>query len=132
MALQLNEENDGRIFLVQASGKLTMEDYEHFVPEVDRLIARHGQLSILFNMHDFHGWKAGAMWADTKFAYKHFSDIARLAVVGEKAWHHGMAIFCKPFTKADVRYFDQSDLDKARAWLREEHLIESGGPKREG
>ena len=47
MALTLNEDNDGRILLVQASGKLTTEDYERFVPEVDRLIERHGRLSIL-------------------------------------------------------------------------------------
>ena len=56
MALELKEENDGRVLVVLATGKLTKEDYAHFLPEVNRLIERHGKISILFEMHDFHGW----------------------------------------------------------------------------
>jgi sigma-B regulation protein RsbU (phosphoserine phosphatase) len=26
-------------------------------------------------MHGFHGWNAGALWEDTKFAVKHFGDL---------------------------------------------------------
>jgi hypothetical protein len=125
MPLQLDEENGGKILLVDVSGKLTKEDYEHFVPEIDHLVERHGKVRILFKMHDFHGWKVAAMWEDTKFAFKHFRDIARLAVVGEKAWQKGATIFCKPFTKAEVRYFDHTELEKAQGWLREE---EPGNP----
>jgi hypothetical protein len=29
----------------------------------------------------------------------------------------GMAIFCKPFTNAKVRHFDQDELDEAKAWV---------------
>jgi hypothetical protein len=50
---------------------------------------------------------------------KHFSDIERLAMVGDKKWQHGMATFCKPFTKATVRYFDQAQAAEARTWLTE-------------
>lgn len=59
-------------------------------------------------MHDFHGWELAAAWEDTKFSMRHFHDSERLAMVGEKAWQHWMAVFCKPFTKADVRYFEAS------------------------
>jgi hypothetical protein len=31
-----------------------------------------------------------------------------------------MAAFCKPFTRAKVRYFDRSDMDKATEWIHEE------------
>ena len=30
---------------------------------------------MLFDMTGFHGWEAGALWEDTKFAIKHFGDI---------------------------------------------------------
>jgi hypothetical protein len=60
-------------------------------------------------MHDFHGWDAGALWEDAKFDLKHFADIERLAFVGEKKWEKGMAQFCRPFTKATIRYFDRSE-----------------------
>lgn len=117
MPIELKEEQGGKVLEVRLSGKLAKADYEHFVPEVDRLIKANGKIRILMEMHDFHGWDAGAMWEDSKFALHHFKDIERLAMVGETKWEHGMAIFCKPFTMAKIRYFDHTNADEARAWL---------------
>jgi stage II sporulation SpoAA-like protein len=118
MAVEFQEKADGKVLEVRASGKLTKEDYERFLPEVERLIGQHGKVRMLFEMHDFHGWTAGALWHDIKFDMKHFRDIERLAVVGEKRWEHGMAIFCRPFTTAKIRYFDRSRADEADAWIQ--------------
>jgi len=54
---------------------------------------------------------------DIKFDMKHFADIERLAMVGDKKWQQGMAAFCKPFTKATIRYLDHAEADEARKWL---------------
>ncbi len=105
---------------VHASGKLTKEFYQTFVPAVEKQIEESGKLRVLFVMTDFHGWTAGAMWEDIKFDLKHWSDIERLAIVGETKWEKGMAVFCKPFTGAKIKYFDHAQLDDARAWVREE------------
>ena len=86
---------------------------------MDKQIQDHGKLRILFVMRDFHGWTAGALWEDTKFDLKHWRDIERLAIVGESKWEQGMATFCKPFTTAKIKYFDESQLDAARAWVAE-------------
>jgi hypothetical protein len=119
MPINLTEENGGKMLTVHVSGKLVKADYERFVPEFERLVRQHGKLRVLFDMTGFHGWTAGALWADTKFAVHHFSDIERLAVVGEKKWQEGMATFCKPFTKATIRYFDHADAAEALKWLAE-------------
>jgi SpoIIAA-like len=84
---------------------------------VERLVKAHGKIRMLVEMHDFHGWTVGALWEDIKFDVKHFSDIERVAMVGESKWQHGMAVFCKPFTAAEVRYFDRSEIEQARMWL---------------
>lgn len=117
MPIQLNEENGGQVLVVHVSGKLTQEDYEYFVPEFERLVRAHGKLRVLFDMTDFHGWEAGALWEDTKFGIHHFCDIAKIAMVGETKWQKGMAVFCKPFTKAVIEYFDHTQTDDARTWL---------------
>jgi hypothetical protein len=117
MPIRLNEENGGKILVVHVSGKLTKADYDDFVPEVDRLIRQRGKLRILFDMAGFHGWELGAAWEDFKFGIEHFADIERLALVGEKRWQEGMATFCKPFTKAEVRFFDHTASVEARNWL---------------
>ncbi len=117
MPIQFDEENGGKIVVVHVSGKLEKADYEHFVPEFERLVGAHGKLNVLFDMTGFHGWTVSAMWEDTKFALHHFREIERLAVVGEKKWQEGMATFCKPFTKATIRYLDHAEAADARAWL---------------
>ena len=117
MAVKLNETDEGRVVEIHVSGKLTHEDYEKFVPEFERLIREHGKIRILFEMSDFHGWQFAALWDDAKFDLKHFSDIERLAMVGDKAWEKGMSAFCRPFTTARIRYFDHAALAEARDWL---------------
>lgn len=121
MPIKLTEENGGELPAVYVTGKLVVADYEQFVPEFERLLQEHGYLHVLFDMTDFHGWSAGALWADTKFAVHHFSDIERLAIVGEKRWQQGMAAFCKPFTRAVVRYFDHAAAFEARRWLNDSY-----------
>jgi hypothetical protein len=119
MPIKLNEEIGGKLLAVRVSGKLAKADYERFVPEFERLVGLHGKLYVLFDLIDFHGWTAGALWEDTKFAMHHFSDIERLAVIGDKKWQKSMATFCKPFTKAEIKYFDRSLATEARKWLSE-------------
>ena len=119
MPIQLNEENGGEVLILHISGKLVKADYEHFVNDFERLIRQHGTLRVLFDMSDFHGWDAGAVWEDIKFDVRHFADIERLAMVGDKKWQHGMAVFFKPFTRATIRYFDHAEATEARKWLGE-------------
>jgi len=125
MPIQLKEENCGKLLVVNVTGKLVVADYDHFVPEFERLVREHGKLHVLFDLTGFNGWTAGALWADTKFAMHHFSDMDRLAVVGEKKWQEGMATFCMPFTNAKVRYFDHTAVFDARKWLDESPLKNS-------
>ena len=119
MSVELQEEAGGKCLLVKLSGKLAKEDYQQFVPEIERLIQREGKLRMLVQMHNFHGWTMGALWEDIKFDLKHFGDIERLALVGERKWEAGMAAFCKPFTTAKVHYFDEANAAEAAEWVRE-------------
>jgi hypothetical protein len=119
MSVELVESFDGKVVTVRASDKLTREDYAHFVPAFERLIAQHGKIRVLFDLHDFHGWKTGALWEDMKFGVKHFRDVERLAIIGEKTWEKWMATFCRPFTTANIRYFDQSEAEAGRQRIEE-------------
>ena len=68
-----------------------------------------------FSELDFHGWTAAAR-DDVKFDLKHFSDIERLALVGDKRWEQGMSVLCRPFTKASIRFFPSGAIQEARTW----------------
>ncbi|MFO1095212.1 MAG: STAS/SEC14 domain-containing protein [Planctomycetaceae bacterium] len=101
------------------SGKLHDEDYKTFVPLVDKAVGEQGKVRLLAQFHDFHGWDAKALWADIKFSTTHCTKIERIALVGDKAWEKWMAIVCKPFTMAKIKYFNSSEFEQAKAWVAE-------------
>lgn len=119
MAITLNELKDGKIIEMAVTGRLTDADYQHFTPEFERMANRHKKIRLLFEMSQFHGWDVKAAWDDLKLGMKHYGDVERLAMIGEKKWQQWMAQFSKPFTTAEVRYFDKIDAPAARAWLEE-------------
>ncbi len=121
MNLEIQTGPDSNIVFVQASGRLKKLDYEYFVPIVSKTIEEKGRIRVLFEMKDFHGWTAGALWDDIKFDVKHFRDIERVAIVGDATWQAGMAAFCRPFTTATVRYFDRAQMGQARQWIAEDN-----------
>ncbi|MEN6625812.1 MAG: STAS/SEC14 domain-containing protein [Candidatus Sumerlaeia bacterium] len=115
--IEFTKLHEGRILQLTLTGKLSREDYKHFLPEIEQLIETHGKISILMFMVDFHGWTAGGLVEDTQFAVRHARHIDRIAMVGDKKWEHGMAVVCKPFTSAEIRFFEPSQAADARAWV---------------
>lgn len=113
---QLLPETDGAFVALQLTGKLEASDYDGIVPILEERIAQHGKISLFWEMRDFHGWTVGGLAADAKFDVKHANDFTRIALVGEKKWQELMTALMKPFTSAEVRYFDFHAREAALAW----------------
>ena len=118
MALKFQEDPADRLLEVTVSGKLSSEDYRIAAPAVDQFIREQGKINLLFDMHNFHGWRWGAMWEDFKFGRTHRQDLERLALVGEKKWQKWSSKLCSFFTDAEVRYFDRNEVEQAQTWVR--------------
>lgn len=115
--IQISEEPGGTVITLVFQDKLAKEDYDAFVPKIDKILESRDKIRILVQLRDFRGWSAGALWEDTKFGLRHFNDIERLAVVGDRQWEKTMTQFIAPFTGAEVRYFDMADSREARDWV---------------
>ena len=100
-------------------GKLHDGDYKQFVPTMETILTAEGKVRLFIQLEDFHGWDLHAAWDDLKFSLKHYSDFERIAMVGDRKWEKWMAGFCRPFTKAKVKYFDRSEVDAAWKWLEQ-------------
>lgn len=107
----------GRVMEIDLHGKLSRHDFEQFVPDTEKLIARYGKIRLLVTMHDFDGWDIGALWEEIKWEAKHFNDMERIAIVGDEGWHQYMASVCQPFTTAKVRYFNLDQIEAAYTWV---------------
>ena len=119
MSYSIHLHAEDNLLEVELTGKLTKELYQELEPVVEDQIKAAGKLRLLVVMRDFAGWTCGALWEDTKFDIRHWRDFEKLALVGDKKWEQGMAMFCKPFTSANIKYFDIADIDEARAWINE-------------
>lgn len=118
MAMALTEANGGRVLEVTVSGTLAHEEYQQqFIPALERLLQQHGNVNLLFEMTNFHGWQAHAAWDDLKMSVKHISHIPRVAMVGDRQWEKTLTALWKPFTQSEVRYFDRAQAAEARAWV---------------
>ena len=70
-------------------------------------------------LEDFHGGALAAGWEDFKFGVRPYRDVRRLAVVGDRRWERVMTGMFKPFILGEARYFAQSELGDAHAWIAE-------------
>lgn len=109
-------ESSGAFVAVQVTGTLQSEDYSSLLPLLQSKIAENGKINLFWEMKDFDGWTASGLWSDGSFDVKHAGDFRRIAIVGEKKWHEWMATVMKPFTSAEIRYFDHHDRAAAMAW----------------
>jgi hypothetical protein len=102
------------------TGKLTDADYKAVAPEFEDGIKRYGKIRLLWLLEDFHGWEPKAAWDDYEYWRKYGKEIERVAIVGNKRWEEWMTKLAQLFMKGGVKYFDESQLDDAWAWVRED------------
>ena len=119
MPVELVELDRGRVLLVRVQGTLSTADYQPFVEEAEGLIAQWGRLRLLVELHEIEAFSLGALWEDLKFDLKHFGDLERLAIVGEKHWQLWMTEVAKVFISGEVKFFSSTHMADARRWLLE-------------
>lgn len=108
---------------VLLSKKITRQDYELFQPIIDAEIKKHGRICMLVVAKNFDGWDLGASWEETRFIFSHYSKIDRIGLVGAAEWQKWLTFFCKPFTSAEVKFFNLSQEDAARQWVTSAEII---------
>jgi len=123
--LQIIPVFEGNTIAVRASGKLSHEDYQKFIPELEKHIEEHEKITLLFEFDNFTGWDIDAAKDDFKFGMKHLENFERIAMVGDKAWERWMSFIAKPFLiSGEVKYFNRENLQDAWDWLREKEEFE--------
>ncbi len=110
--------NEKNIFAFKATGKLTDEDYQSFLPRLSTLIHKYGKLSLFIELEDFRGWEPKAAWDDMHWGLEHDQDFDRIAIVGDNRWMKFMVALADLFTDAEIRFFTRDNADKAWDWLR--------------
>lgn len=102
---------------IRASGKLTKQDYDQALPELEQAIrASGGALNAVIVVDRLKGWELEALWKDLQFDMRHYGDFERIAVVGNLPLQDWSAAAASAVTNAEVETFTVDQLDRAREW----------------
>jgi SpoIIAA-like len=108
----------------RATGKITSDEYRQMIEPIYAALERGEKLNVYFELaDDFDGLDLGAVLQDVKAAgsvgLKHRSSWQRMALVTNKDWvRHGASAFGW-LAPGELRLFEPSERDQARAWLAE-------------
>lgn len=112
------KEQSGNFVEVEAIGRVTDGDYRKLVPQLERILDAEGKLRALIDLEEFEGWSGKGLAEDLRFDLAHRKDFERIAVVGNHRWERALTTLSSPFFSGEARFFDVSDKDAARHWVR--------------
>jgi hypothetical protein len=102
---------------IRLTGTLDKQDYDRLIPVLESKINQFGKIDIYWEMTGVEGWNPAGLWEELKFDLRHVNDFRKVAIVGDKKWEEWIAQAIKPFTTAEIRYFDAHQKEQALAWL---------------
>tara|TARA_R110002167_G_scaffold267264_1_gene473910 strand:- start:2334 stop:2693 length:360 start_codon:yes stop_codon:yes gene_type:complete len=115
--LQIIELTNDNVIASKASGKLRKEDIEKIHPLIHAILDKGMKVRWYFEMDNFTGWDLPGLWEDLKMDTAHARDYEKIAMVGDKKWQGWITPFMKPFTNANIKYFDVSQKEEAKEWI---------------
>ena len=103
---------------IEATGKVTHEDYQHtLIPRAEAMITK-GPIKMLYVIgKEFTGFELEALWDDSIFGIRHWHDFTHIALVTDHAWMRATASMFKPFFHGEVQLFELSELTAAKDWI---------------
>ncbi len=107
------------VLAISGAGRITADDYRNVLaPEVERRIARHGSVRILYYLGPkYQSFSSSAVWSDILFGLSNWSRFGRVALVTDVEWIRASASFFMPFFRGDLRVFGARELNAASAWI---------------
>ena len=110
--------NKKKLFIeITMLGKLTHEDYQVFVPMIDKALkmAKGLETDLLVDMKKLKGWELLAAWDDFKFGLKHRNAFDKVAIIGSKKWEEQSVAMMSHLMKGKIKFFKERK--KALSWL---------------
>ena len=94
--IEVMNPSSGTVFAMKISGKLLHQDYEQFVPRLEKLIEEHGSIRCFIEMTEFHGIELRGTVGRDQIRRPSRPPNCACAVVGDRAWEAWMTKLSRP------------------------------------
>lgn len=119
MAKQATKDTD-KILSITVGDNFTQEDMKRHAADLEAKISEVGQIRLLLIMEKFPKIEPAAFWKDLKFSSEHYSDIERMALVGQSEWQNWYAKLVDMWPNVEVKHFEMDQMEAAYNWLGED------------
>jgi hypothetical protein len=99
-------------------GGISAVEFDDIVGKIEAAIEKHGNVRLLKHIRSLGAVPVSKFWDDIRFACENLKRFSRAAVVADQKWIEVVTKMAKPFISAEVRYFNESEIEQARDWLR--------------
>ena len=121
--IQLLEEAKDDLVAFRITGHVDKRDYDVMLPLLDERIKQHGKIRVYAEVQFVEDFSIRALWEDIRYDFTHAADFSRVAIVGDQKWLDWVTLAAKPFTTAEVKYFDFSQREQAWAWIHAQQQV---------
>ena len=115
--IQILDDTSEDLIALQIKDGVTKEDYDKIKPLIEEKTSRYDKIRLYAELRELTDVGLGAIWEDLKIDINHYNDFARIAVVGPKDWKENLVNIAKQLVPAEVRYFDATEVNAAKAWI---------------
>lgn len=117
MSVKYIEHEDLKTVELIVDGKVSKDDFDEIVPQIENFIERHEKIKILEIIKSFTGVQLTALGEGILFDMKHFKNFTHCAVVCDDGWIGPFTRTMAPFFKIEIKTFHLNELKDARNWL---------------
>lgn len=120
MTIEKYEPTHENVFGFAIEGKLTKEDMQNLLPELEEAVKKaHKKLRLLIDVTEMHGANVKSEWEIFEFLKHHVPDVEYIALIGAHSWTKVMSeiLADSVFIMAETRYFKTAEIDDAWTWL---------------
>lgn len=107
---------DNNIVELVIEGKIQESDFDRVLDSMKADIQKHGKIKVLEDVRSFEGADLMVFWKDLK-ASPLVNDITHVAIVADAKWMRTIAEAVGTILSAEVKAFEQSQIETARKWL---------------
>ena len=108
----------GSVITVLARGRLSHQDYQEFIPQLEAAIAEQtaDRLRLVFDARELQGWEPQAAVDDLRLGLRHGRHVERLALITDARWLSLLSSVVGWLVPGELRHFE--DRATADAWIR--------------